>query len=106
MGDRIIRWAKASWVDIAWVTFILLNLLAMRLFAEWQTVPFLLVWISLAALYGFRLWRLGSALVTAATLTLATGGLIGWQVLRGKQDVCWSSSASFCRMRRTSYVPR
>jgi signal transduction histidine kinase len=87
MRDRINRWTKASWVDIAWVAFILLNLLAMRLFAQWQTVPFLVIWISLAALYGFRLWRLGSALVTAATLTLATGGLIGWQVLRGKQDV-------------------
>jgi len=87
MRDRIIRWTRASWVDIAWVAFILLNLLAMRLFAEWQTVPFLVIWISLAALYGFRLWRLGSALVTAATLTLATGGLIGWQVLRGEQDV-------------------
>jgi len=86
MRDRIIHWARASWVDIAWVAFILLNLLAMRLFAQWQTVPFLVIWISLAALYGFRLWRLGSALVTATTLTLATGGLIGWQVLRGKQD--------------------
>jgi two-component system, OmpR family, sensor kinase len=86
MRSRIIRWTKASWVDIAWVAFILLNLLAMRLFAEWQTVPFLVIWISLTALYGFRLWRLGSALFTAMTLTLATGGLIGWQVLRGKQD--------------------
>jgi signal transduction histidine kinase len=86
MGDRIIHWTKASWVDIAWVAFILLNLLAMRLFAEWQTVPFLVIWISLTALYGFRMWRLGSAVVTAMTLTLATGGLIGWQVLRGKQD--------------------
>lgn len=86
MRDRIIHWAKGSWVDIAWVAFILLNLLAMRIFAQWQTVPFLVIWISLAALYGFRLWHLGSALVTATTLTLATGGLIGWQVLRGKQD--------------------
>jgi two-component system, OmpR family, sensor kinase len=86
MRDRIIHWTRASWVDIAWVAFILLNLLAMRLFAQWQTVPFLVIWISLTALYGFRLWRLGSALFTATTLTLATGGLIGWQVLRGKQD--------------------
>ena len=86
MRDRIVHWTKASWVDIAWVAFIMLNLLAMRLFAQWQTVPFLVIWISLAALYGFRLWHLGSALFTATTLTLATGGLIGWQVLRGKQD--------------------
>jgi signal transduction histidine kinase len=86
MRDRILHWAKASWVDIAWVAFVLLNLLAMRLMTDWQTVPFLVIWISLAALYGFRLWRLGSALFTVATLTVATGGLIGWQVLRGEQD--------------------
>lgn len=87
MRDRIPRWVRASWVDIALVVFIGLNLLAMRLFAEWQTVPFLVIWVSLAALYGFRLWHLGSALITAAALTLLTGGLIGWQVLRGKQDL-------------------
>lgn len=86
MRDRILHWARAYWVDIAWVIFIGLNLLAMRLFAQWQTVPFLVIWISLTAIYGFRLWHLGSAMLTAATLTLATGGLIGWQVLRHKQD--------------------
>jgi signal transduction histidine kinase len=74
-------------VDIALVAFIGLNLLAMRLFTEWETVPFLVIWVSLAAIYGFRLWHLGSALLTACVLTLLTGGLIGWQVLRGKQDL-------------------
>ena len=87
MRERIPRWVRASWVDIALVVFILLNLLAMRLFTEWQTVPFLIIWVSLAAIYGFRLWHMGSALLTAAALTLLTGGLIGWQVLRGKQDL-------------------
>src|SRR6185437_7388216 len=69
-----------------WVAFVLLNLLAMQLIPAWQTVPFLIIWISLTAVYGWRLWRLGSALVTVVVVTLATGGLIGWQVLRGKQD--------------------
>jgi signal transduction histidine kinase len=72
--------------DLAWVAFVLLNLLAMQLIPAWQTVPFLIIWISLTAVYGWRLWRLGSALVTVVVVTLATGGLIGWQVLRGKQD--------------------
>ena len=87
MRDRIPRWVRASWVDIALVIFIGLNLLAMRLFAAWETVPFLVIWVSLAAIYGFRLWHLGSALLTAAALVVLTGGLIGWQVLRGKQDL-------------------
>jgi signal transduction histidine kinase len=72
--------------DLAWVAFVLLNLLAMQLIPAWQTVPFLIIWISLTAVYGWRLWRFGSALVTVLVVTLATGGLIGWQVLRGKQD--------------------
>src|SRR5215472_14066456 len=85
-SSRILRWARASRVDIAWVIFVILNLLAMRLFTQWQTVPFLIIWVSLTALYGFRLWRLGSTVVMVVTVTLVTGGLIGWQVLRGKQD--------------------
>ena len=85
-SSRILRWAGAYRVDIAWVIFIGLNLLAMQLIPAWQTVPFLIIWVSLTAIYGFRLWHLGSTLLTVVTVTLATGGLIGWQVLRGKQD--------------------
>ncbi len=85
-GNRILRWVPAYRVDIAWVIFIGLNLLAMHLIPAWQTVPFLAIWVSLTVVYGFRLWRLGSTLLTVVTVTLATGGLIGWQVLRGQQD--------------------
>jgi signal transduction histidine kinase len=84
--SRILHWARTYRVDIAWVIFILLNLFAMRLLPAWQTIPFLIIWVSLTAVYGFRLWHLGSTLLTVVTITLATGGLIGWQVLGGKQD--------------------
>jgi signal transduction histidine kinase len=83
---RVLRLARTYRADLAWVAFVLLSLLAMQLIPAWQTVPFLIIWISLTAVYGWRLWRLGSALVTVVVVTLATGGLIGWQVLRGKQD--------------------
>jgi signal transduction histidine kinase len=85
--SRARRFVRAHWVDIAWMIFIALNLLAMRLLPGWQTVPFLIIWLSLTTLYGFRLWRLGSTLVTVLVVTMVTGGLIGWQVLRGKQDL-------------------
>jgi signal transduction histidine kinase len=84
--DQIRKFARTYRLDIAWAAFIVLNLLAMRLIPAWQTVPFLIIWISLTAIYGFRLWHLGSTVLTVAMVTLATGGLIGWQVLRGKQD--------------------
>ncbi len=84
--DRILPLARAYWADIAWVVFIGLNLIAMRLLPAWQTVPFLIIWVSLTAIYGFRLWRLGSTILMVAVVALSTGGLIGWQVIRGQQD--------------------
>jgi signal transduction histidine kinase len=83
------RWEwpqRHNWVDIAWVVFVGLNLIAMRLIPAWQTVPFLIIWVSLTAIYGFRLWRLQPTIVTLAAVTLATGGVIGAQVLKGQED--------------------
>jgi signal transduction histidine kinase len=84
--SRIRQSARAYRVDIAWALFVLLNLIAMRLSPAWGSVPFLIIWISLTLIYGFRLWHVGSTVLTVSLVTLATGGLIGWQVLRGEQD--------------------
>ena len=83
---RVLQWPHLSWVDIAWVGFVGLNLAAMRLFPTWQTVPFLAIWVSLTVIYGFRLWRLQPTILTLAAVTVATGGIIAVQVLKGKQD--------------------
>ena len=72
--------------DIAWAVFVGLNLAAMRLLPNWQTVPFLAIWVSLTVVYGFRLWRLQPTILTLAAVTLATGGIIFVQVLKGQQD--------------------
>jgi signal transduction histidine kinase len=82
-GLRMVRVAR--W-DILWAVFVALNLAAMRLLPGWQTVPFLAIWVSLTLVYAFRLWRLQPALLTLAVVTLATGGIIGAQVIRGQQD--------------------
>ena len=72
--------------DIAWAVFVGLNLVAMRLLSNWQTVPFLAIWVSLTVVYGFRLWRMQPTILTWAAVTLATGGIIFVQVLKGQQD--------------------
>jgi hypothetical protein len=82
---RVLQWPRLSWVDVAWVGFVGLNLAAMRLLPAWQTVPFLAIWVSLTVIYGFRLWRLQPTILTLAAVTLATGGIIAVQVLKGKQ---------------------
>ena len=81
-----LTWARWSWVDIAWVAFVAINLAAMRLLPAWQTVPFLAIWVSLTVIYGFRLWRMQPTILTLAAVTIATGGIIGVQVLKGQQD--------------------
>jgi signal transduction histidine kinase len=84
--DRVFGSIRESWLDIVWVVFVVLNLIAMRLVPDWQTVPFLAIWVSLTAIYGVRLWRMGSTILTVGAVTLATGGLIAVQVLKGQED--------------------
>jgi signal transduction histidine kinase len=83
---QALRWCRSSLVDIAWVVFVGLNLAAMRLLPDWQTVPFLAIWVSLTVIYGFRLWRLQPTILTFAAVTIATGGIITVQVADGQQD--------------------
>jgi len=83
---RALRWARSSRWDIVWAVFVVANLAVMRLDPEWGSVPFLAIWVSLTVIYGFRLWRLQPAILTLAVVTIATGGIIGIQVLRGQQD--------------------
>ncbi|HLK02143.1 MAG TPA: HAMP domain-containing sensor histidine kinase [Streptosporangiaceae bacterium] len=80
------RRLRGAWADITWAVFAGLNLLAMRLLPSWQTVPFLIIWVSLTAVYGFRLWRLQPTILTLTAVTVATGTIIGLQVFRGQQD--------------------
>lgn len=84
--NQALRRLRSSWVDIVWVVFVGLNLAAMRLLPAWQTVPFLIIWVSLTVIYGFRMWRLQPTIMTLAAVTVATGGVIGVQVLQGQEE--------------------
>ena len=81
-----VRLGRAYRLDMIWVAFVGINLAAMRLLPAWGTVPFLAIWVSLTAIYGLRLWRLQPTILTWAAVTLATGGIIVVQVLKGQQD--------------------
>ncbi len=83
---RGLRWARSSWVDIVWAVFVGVNLLGMREMGAWSTVPFLVIWVSLTLVYGFRMWQLQPAILTVGVVTLATGGVIVGQVVDGQQE--------------------
>ncbi len=80
------RWVGSAWVDIVWAVFVGVNLLGMHEMGSWSTIPFLVIWVSLTLVYGFRMWRLQPAILTVAVVTLATGGIIVGQVVDGQQE--------------------
>ena len=84
------RWAwpsAESWVDVAWVVFALANLVAMFVFATWETVPFHFIWVSLTLLYGFRVWPAKPTMITLACVIFGTGALILLDVFHGDQPI-------------------
>jgi len=80
------RWPFA-WVDVAWGAFSVANLIAITFFAEWETVPFHFIWISLTLLYGFRVWSIKPTMWVLAVVMVTTFVAISWDVFRGRQSV-------------------
>jgi|1186.fasta_scaffold70198_2 two-component system OmpR family sensor kinase len=64
---------SARWPDLAWAAFAAINIVAMVLWQDWQTVPFHFVWVSLTILYGFRAWRRGSTAAVLLAVAVTTG---------------------------------
>ena len=85
------RWAWPSrrflWIDVAWGIFALLNLAAIYVFADWETVPFHFIWVSLTILYGFRVWRLRFTLILLGAIIVTTGILLIIDISRGFQPL-------------------
>jgi signal transduction histidine kinase len=60
--------------EVIWAAFALANLIAMFLLADWQTVPFHLIWVSLTLLYGWAfVWSWRRTMTWFAIVTIATG---------------------------------
>ena len=71
--DRLRRLLPSGvWLDVGWGVFAALNLVAMLVFAEWETVPFHFIWVSLTILYGLRVWRSGPTLAVLSAIMVLT----------------------------------
>lgn len=53
---------RRHWIELAWSAWIALNVAAIVLVPTGETVPFHFIWLSLAVVYGVRLWKLGATL--------------------------------------------
>src|SRR5579875_3477831 len=72
-------------LDAGWAVFSAANLVAIFLFANWETIPFHFIWISLTLLYGFRAWPAAPTLWVLGAVMLTTASGIGLDVWRGSE---------------------
>ena len=83
-----LRWPyPAGVLDVAWALFAALNLIAIYWFANWETVPFHFIWISLTVLYGFRSWPAMPTMWVLGAVMLTTASGIGLDVWRGSEPL-------------------
>jgi signal transduction histidine kinase len=83
-----LRWPyHAGVLDAAWVLFSALNLIAIFWFANWETIPFHFIWISLTVLYGFRTWPALPTMWILGAVMLTTASGIGLDVWRGSEPL-------------------
>jgi signal transduction histidine kinase len=78
---------RLEWVDVAWALFSVVNLAAMLVFADWETVPFHFIWISLTLLYGFRVWATRPTMWVLGVVMLTTFAAILFDVTRGSEPI-------------------
>src|SRR6478672_5002205 len=63
-------------VDALFALLVLALLLVMIKAASWETVPYHVIFVSLAVVYGFRIWSVGTTGAVLLTLTLVTGAVL------------------------------
>lgn len=78
-------WLRARKVELLWVAFALINLGAMLLTPDWETIPFHFIWVSLTILYGFRVWGPRATSLVLGAVAVGTGAVILNDAFDGSQ---------------------
>jgi signal transduction histidine kinase len=79
-------------LEVAWVGFACLNLMAMLALITnngphgWETVPFHLIYVSFTLLYGYRMWRGKGTIAGITFVSLSAGGMTLLAVHRSRED--------------------
>jgi signal transduction histidine kinase len=78
-------WLRSRKIEVAWVAFAVINLVAMLLTPSWETIPFHFIWVSLTILYGFRVWGLKATAIILGAVAATTGAVIMGDAFEGSQ---------------------
>lgn len=73
-------------VEITWALFAIVCHAAMIAWPTWQTIPFFLIWISLALVYGLRVWDTRTTLWVLLLVTATSATTLALDVITQHQD--------------------
>jgi signal transduction histidine kinase len=72
-------------VEVLWGVFALANVVAVLFLADWETIPFHFVWVSLTLVYGFRVWSAQTTGVLLVAVVAFTGSALAFAVVRSNE---------------------
>lgn len=82
---RATAWLRRNRVETLWGAFALGNLVAMLVWPAWTGLPFYLIWISLALVYGYRLWSIAATSIILLGISAAVSAVVLMDGFRGDE---------------------
>ena len=93
-ADRRVGQDRRGWLtsgnsaaDAAWIVLVLLNLVAIAAWPSWDTIPFHLISIGFALLYGLRLWSADPLLWGLGIVVITSLAGISLDLLHNNHDI-------------------
>ena len=80
-------WLRSHTVEVAWAAFAAANVAVIFLMSRWETIPFHFVWVSLALVYGFRVWGVRATAAVLAVVMAVTGAALTLSITRGNHEI-------------------
>jgi signal transduction histidine kinase len=77
--------ARRHWIELLWGLFALANLVVVVFLADWETIPFHFVWVSLTILYGYRVWSSQTTGLLLVAVVGFTGAALFFAVTRSNE---------------------
>jgi signal transduction histidine kinase len=74
--------ARRHWLELLWGAFALANVVVVVFLANWETIPFHFVWVSLTLLYGYRIWSSQTTGLLLVAVMGFTGSALFFAVVR------------------------
>ena len=72
-------------MEALWGAFTLANLVVVVFLADWETIPFHFIWVSLTILYGYRIWSAQTTSIVLVAVMAFTGSALAFAVVRSNE---------------------